>query len=452
MKAKPDTDFLRGIFNSIPNPIFALDAGRHVILANEAFRLLVSGRTGVAEGLEISALLPAELSRMFLEKPEFINHCEILIPGEDGSLRPFLVSVLESALGEEGLSVYTLKDITEQKQAVQSLQESESLYRTLVNQLPNPILIHIDRKVVFANDLILAVTGLDKDEILGRDVAALLTDPADDKNAAVFRNLADGSFVAEEEFEIRTENRKVVIRNFLIRNSRIKYKGQEAVMTILIDITERKHLEKYVLSRVMATEEKNRKEFATDLHDDLGPILSSIKLHMGLLEHAKTPEKFAENLAICNQQLTEAIAKMRIVANNLMPRLIENFGLEAAVNSCINTMQHEGVFEISFITNLHGKRFHKHTELHFYRIICELINNTVKHAGATIASVKLNYTRGMLRLDYTDNGKGYDVSEVNKTPGGMGVGNIIHRVNLIDAKIEFLRRKGKTLVKIRKEI
>jgi len=79
-----------------------------------------------------------------------------------------------------------------------------------------------------------------------------------------------------------------------------------------------------------------------------------------------------------------------------------------------------------------------------YRIICELINNTIKHAGATMAIVKLKYSKSLLTLNYTDNGKGYDVGDISKRTGGMGVGNIIQRVNLIDAKIRFLRKKEKT--------
>ncbi|MFZ4520554.1 MAG: PAS domain S-box protein [Bacteroidales bacterium] len=329
---------------------------------------------------------------------------------------------------------------------------TESGFLTLVNQLPNPILIHVNGSVVFANDLLLGITGLSKEEIIGQNAAELLTDPADTKNTAIFRNLTGEAFVEEEEFEIRTENRKVVIRNFLIRNSRIKFKGKDAVMTILIDITERKHLEKYVLSRVIETEEKDRKNFAADLHDDLGPILSSIKLHLGLLEHAKTPEKFRETLGICNQQLAEAIAKMRLVANNLMPRLIDNFGLEAAVNAFINTMQHEDVFTIKLMSNLKNRRFQKQTELHVYRMICELINNTIKHAGATSAEITLKYIKSGLSITYTDNGKGYDIAEIHNKPGGMGVGNIIQRANLIDAEIQFVKRKGKTVVRIRKEL
>ncbi len=452
MKAFTKSGLMPEVFNSIPNPIFSLDKERCFVLANQAFCSLMAIPFTDVAGLHIDRVFPPELSIIFKGKPGSANNKEIQILTAEGTVNPFLVSVLTANYKERLLEVFTLKDLTEHKRVEESLRESEALYRTLVNQLPNPILIHINGNVVFANDLILGITGFSKDEIIGKNVADLLTDPADSKNNAVFKNLTGDSFVEEEEFEIRTENRKVVIKNFLLRNSKIKYKGQDAVMTILIDITERKHLEKYVLSRVIETEEKDRKHFAADLHDDLGPILSSIKLHLGLLENAKTPEKNREMLDICNKQLAEAIAKMRIVANNLTPRLIENFGLEAALNSFINTMQHEGVFEISLKSNLKGHRFPKQMELHLYRIVCELINNTIKHAGATNASVKLNYAKGLLTLHYTDNGKGYNVAEINSRSSGMGVGNIIQRVNLVDAKIRFINRKGKTEVSIRKEL
>jgi PAS domain S-box-containing protein len=337
-------------------------------------------------------------------------------------------------------------------QVEESLLESEALYKTLVNNLTHPILIHVNRKVVFANDVIIEVTGFDKDEIIGKDISELMKDPTDTRNTNPFSNLAGDAIVEEEEFEIRTENRKYVIKNFLLRNSKIKYKGEDAVMTILIDITERKHLEKYLLSKVIETEEKARKQFAADLHDDLGPTLSSIKLHLGLLEHSKDPGKFKETLTIASDLLSEAISKMRIIANNLMPRLIENYGLEAAINSFVNTMPKKGTFSIEFNSNLNGRRFPKQVELHFYRIVCELINNTIKHAGATVARVKLNYSRSLLKLTYTDNGKGYNVEDINKKTSGMGVSNILQRVNVIDGKIQFLKKKGKTEVKIWKEI
>lgn len=452
MNATTESALMSGIFNSIPNPIFALDEMQCIVLANRAFCDLISASPDKVRGISLGKVLPPAESALFSGDMEQANNCEIAFLVAGGQVRPFQVSVLKSSFGKKALWVITLKDQSEYKRNEASLRESEMRYRTLVNQLPNPIVIHIDRKVVFANDLILAITGTDQEKIIGMDVAELLSDPADPGHHAIFRNLSGDEFVEEEEFEIRTANRKVVIKNFLLRNSRIKYMGQDAVMTIMTDITGRKHLEKYILSRVMETEEKDRKQFAADLHDDLGPILSSIKLHLGLLEHSKSPEKHAEILSICNQQLAETISKMRFIANNLMPRLIENFGLEAAVNAFAGTMQHEGTFSIHVISNLQGRRFQMQTELHVYRIICELINNTVKHACATAATLKLRFSGGVLTMRYTDNGKGYEVADFSQHTGGMGIGNIVRRAGLIDAKIRFVNRKKKTEVILTKEI
>lgn len=331
-------------------------------------------------------------------------------------------------------------------------KESEILYKTLVNNLPNPILIHINGKVVFANDVILEVTGHGKDEIIGKNISGLFIDPLDIESHASLKDLFSDFSLDEKEIEIRSGNRNVVLKNLLLRNRKIKYKGRNAVMSILIDITERKHLEKYILSRVIATEEKDRKQFAIDLHDDLGPILSSIKIHLSLLDNSRDPQKFSDDLNTCMTLLNESISKMRIIANNLMPRLIDNWGIEAALNSFIKIMQKEGVFCIDFISNLNGARFQKQIELHLYRIICELVNNTVKHSNAKKAIIRLNFTDHILSLFYTDNGKGYHIDKTHQKPPGMGISNIIHRVNLIDGKIKFTEKKGKTEVRIWKEL
>ncbi len=336
--------------------------------------------------------------------------------------------------------------------AKRSKAGNENHYKTLVDSLPNPILIHVEGKVVYANDVILEFTGFSKEEIIGKDLADLLIDPVDTQNSRSLYDLFINPALTEEEIEIRTPNRRVVLKTFLLRNKRIRYEGQDAVMSILHDITELKSLEKYVLSKVIETEEKERKRFAADLHDDLGPTLSSAKIRLGLLENSKDPDRFAEDLQKCKELLTESIGKMRIIANNLMPRLIENYGLEAALNQFMKTMHQEGIFEIEFISNLDGQRFSKQVELHFYRIICELINNTIKHSGASRAIVKLNFSKNVLRVCYTDNGKGYNVETLDLKSTGMGIGNILQRVKLVGGTIDFNKKDGKTEVEICKEI
>jgi PAS domain S-box-containing protein len=328
--------------------------------------------------------------------------------------------------------------------------KAESLSDTLINSLPNPILIHIDRIVVFANAVVPEITGLPMDEILGKDFADLLNDPNDPINRNASAKLTGNQFKEEIEIAVRTKSRKVVIKNLLLRNRKIRYKGKNAILTIIIDITDRINLEKYIVDKVMETEEKDRQRFAADLHDDLGPILSSIKLHLGIYNDSEKQKDYSETVKICNTLLSEAIAKMRIIANNLMPRLLEKYGLEAALNAFIGTVQKEGAFMVGVQSNLNGTRFPRTQELHLYRILCELINNTVKHSGAISAEIEMNLTKSALTITYSDNGKGYKVDPKSPNPGGMGLSNIIRRVNLIDGEIKFVKRKGRTEVRIRK--
>jgi PAS domain S-box-containing protein len=329
--------------------------------------------------------------------------------------------------------------------------ESEALFRTLVKHLPNTILIHRDGKVVFANDFILQIFGCPEEEIIGKDLASLLIDPVDIENSRSLYDLFVNPGTTEEEIEIFTGCQKVMLKTFLLKNSRIKYKGRNAVMSTLLDITERKNLERYVLGKVVEAEEKERKRFAADLHDDLGPTLSSIKLHLGLLGNPKDRETFLSDIRKCKDLLDDSIAKMRNIANGLMPRLIENYGLEAALGSFFKMMQKEG-YSIEFNSGLGGKRFPGPVELNLYRVICELVNNTVKHSGATKSSVTLDFKGKILMLKYADNGKGYKPEEIPERSKGMGIDNILRRVSLINGTINFHQKRGKTTVIIEKGI
>ncbi|MEI7980253.1 MAG: PAS domain-containing protein [Bacteroidota bacterium] len=228
--------------------------------------------------------------------------------------------------------------------------------------------------------------------------------------------------------------------------------GSRLILETGEDITHKKNIETYVMRKVIETEEADRRRFAVDLHDDLGPTLSAIKMQLGLLNIHTDENQRLEILSQCKELLSESIEKMRDISNNLTPRLIESFGLETALNSLIQKIPHSGKISINLQSNLNGVRFKKETELHLYRIVSELINNTLKHAEASAATVQLDLTDDWLTMIYADNGKGYSVSKIQEETRGIGLHNIMHRVNLFDGQIEFLKHQGKITVIIRKKI
>lgn len=189
---------------------------------------------------------------------------------------------------------------------------------------------------------------------------------------------------------------------------------------------QRRISERRILNTVLRTEEKERQRFSKDLHDGLGPLLSSAKMSISALSSGDTDERNREILRNANYVIDEAIRSLREISVNLSPHILNDFGLSRAISNFINRPP-RGAMRINFSTNLRTERFDMDIEVILYRIVCELINNSLKHSGASVATVSLVYADGVLRLDYRDNGCGFDVAKVEQK--GMGIANIQSRVS-----------------------
>lgn len=168
----------------------------------------------------------------------------------------------------------------------------------------------------------------------------------------------------------------------------------------------RRESEKRVLAAVIRTEEQERQRFAKELHDGLGPLLSVIKMLVSGLDtnkESEVNEKIKQNL---RQAVDEAISGVRDISANISPHILNNFGLKDAVEAFIKRMRQADNFKVYFTTNLENQRFNYNIEVVVYRVICELINNTLRHAAASKVTIDLQLEEGILYLEYTDNGIG----------------------------------------------
>ena len=190
---------------------------------------------------------------------------------------------------------------------------------------------------------------------------------------------------------------------------------------------QRRISERRILNTVLRTEEKERLRFSKDLHDGLGPLLSSAKMSVSALAADKTDERSREILRNASYVIDEAIRSLREFSVNLSPHILKDFGLARAVSNFIGRLPHSGM-RIHFSTNLHAERFDADIEVILYRVICELINNSIKHSGAAEASVSLIRIDSLIRLDYRDNGCGFETGGVEQQEG-MGIANIRSRIS-----------------------
>lgn len=228
--------------------------------------------------------------------------------------------------------------------------------------------------------------------------------------------------------------------------------GTSFVLEIGSDITDKRRLDELIIGKILETEEKERRRFASDLHDDLGPTLSAIKLQLSLLDKVKSTEEKEKIMAKCDQLLSDGIDKIRTVANNIMPNLIESYGLETSIKSFIQKIEGPSNLSFRFESNLDGYRFDTESELHLYRIVAELVNNTLKHSHATEVLLKFSLKENELIIEYTDNGKGYSFVEGDHMSDGSGIQNIRNRINLLHGTIEFNDEGGRTMVRINKPL
>ena len=139
--------------------------------------------------------------------------------------------------------------------------------------------------------------------------------------------------------------------------------------------------------------------------------------------------------------IDEAIRSLREISNNLSPHVLNDFGLARGVQNFIDKTAAMHDVKIRFTTNLRTERYDTDVEVILYRVICELINNSLKHSGCTNIGLSLVRNRRVLTLDYTDNGRGFNPEAMMDC--GMGLSNMASRINSLGGTLEIASSKGK---------
>ncbi|MGB8489728.1 MAG: histidine kinase [Bacteroidales bacterium] len=215
---------------------------------------------------------------------------------------------------------------------------------------------------------------------------------------------------------------------------------------------DRARSEKKVINAIINTEENERKRFAKDLHDGLGPLMSTVKMSLSALgERIKDPSG-KEILTNTNHLVNEAINTLKDISNNLSPHVLSNFGLSSALGAFTTKINQTKAIEIIFKSNMEDQRLENEKEVVVYRAACELINNSILHSGASRIDIELNKLEKFITLQFYDNGRGFDTSSLgNEDTKGMGLSNIETRVRSVDGVFILESTPGKgtsALIKI----
>ena len=354
---------------------------------------------------------------------------------KDGTVFPVEISASTFTLGQRRLFCGITRDITERLHTQKALRESEQKFRTLADESPNMIFINCQGRLVYVNKKCAELMGYTREEFYAADFDFLGLHAPESRAMAQqhFTRHRQGQEVRPCEYTLLTKDGRRL--EALLTSTLIRYDGGQAILGIVIDITERKRLEREILD--ISAREQSR--IGQDLHDDLGQVLTGMAFLTETLKQRlaqKSPGDVSPMVAQLAQWVSQALAKTRSLAKVLCPVQLESDGLSRALETLAGNTQE--IFGVS--CQYHGQQPPVVVEDnavagHLYRIAQEALTNAVKHAQASRIAMGLQAVGdGDILLTVEDDGVG--LPEDFHQAAGMGLRIMGYRAAVIGAHLD----------------
>jgi len=440
---------LNALIYNIPFGFWAFDLNETCIIQNKLSAeqwgsMLGKTITEIKELNKQSLFPPADKFNEFMQGNKVEFEQEFI---DTNGRRLYFQSVIAPIIisnEKKGTIIFNI-DISERKLFEKALQEGERKFRNIFNNSTDGIIIHdyygnvFDYNNEFRN-------------ISGRSHRDLLTNVnffdlcLDEHRDAIKKGML--SLVQPDEvFSYETEIEDIVGISLPveIKSRMIEYLDSASILTIVRNIAFRKRFEIRLLNTVVETEERERERLASDLHDEIGPLLSSMKMYLSLLKdtHEEAKKQYISSQVL--ELVKQSITSIREVSNSLSPHILTNYGLIPSIQNTIDNIR--DLITVNFETNCEEIRFPGNYEIVFYRIFKELMNNTMKHAQANKIEISLTFKTNILILHFEDDGIGFNVEEhLGDKRSGLGLFNILSRIKAINGDYRIDSNDGKGFV------
>ena len=361
------------------------------------------------------------------------------VVSRDGSVR-WIGHVCQPLFDEKGILIGTRgsnRDITERKNMEQMLKTSNQKYKLLSENITDGIFLCKDGCFEYVNKAMNQIFGYNAQELIGMKLTQLVVPDYLDELEILHKVKIPTDHILNIEIECFRKDISTISVEFLMN-----YIGSERVIYgVVHDITDKKRLQKNIVKAIIQTEEKERAYFSKELHDGLGPLLSTIKLYLQWSERPNTNARREEIIHQAEDIIEDALTTVKEISNKLSPHLLTNHGLSSAIQSFAGKVEQSSNITIDFESDL-NRRLDDEVEAAIYRATIECINNSIKHAKASNISILINDADSQLLMHYRDDGIGFNLEETLAKKKGLGLFNLQNRIQTIGGKITMFSKPG----------
>lgn len=358
---------------------------------------------------------------------------------------PFNAEVVLSATGLMGREVVkaVVRDVTEQTKIKERLLLTEIKYREIFDAIRDSILVidPVHEKVIDANKTARVRYGFNNHPELNVYLTEFFPPELVEKIPWMKQELIKQDTLM---FEARMKAVTGDVYPIEISVKKIRYDNRDLIISVGRNISERIRFRQRIFNAVIEAEEKERSRVAKELHDGVSPIMSAVKLYIQSVWDCKDEELRHTILEKVGSTIDEAIISLSEISNNLSPHVLENFGLIIAIKSFIEKIQDAQKIRFNLSANF-DERLPVNIEVTLYRVVVELINNSIKYSEASKITIRLILKEGV-HLIYSDNGVGFEVTRVMEEKKGMGLFNMTNRIHSVNGEINIASTNGNGVV------
>jgi len=439
----------RTVISKSPMSIVVLKEGRISLANPEVMKLMGLKGSDSLEGSTAFDLIAPEYRSIAEERLKAINQGKSNKPivfklnRQDGK-EVYLESIsVPVSINGENAALIMGRDITEHLQAEQKLRENEQLLSAILQAAPLGIGLVKDRKFFWINDSFVRLTGYSRRTLIGQPTALLYASEAEFKRIGkLLSTLSDKKTFLSTESQIKCKSG--VIIDILFQVVAIDPEDLSKGITFTVaDITQKKLSEKEIiksyeeiknLSRhTEEIREEERKQIARNLHDELGQILTAVKMDVSWIKNKLSKDEVHlisrtnDTLDIINQ----AIAGIQRITSELRPPILDNLGLFEALRSLASDFQQR----TGIVAKLHlpenESQIGPDIKISLYRIIQEALTNVMRHSEASRVELTIGEKNDTLQIGIWDNGIGIQSEQIHSSDslGLIGIKERIMRWN-----------------------